>query len=434
MNRIDHLVMYKSKSGRHFGRIYNRDEKNAENNKNRHNNRYTAFSSNRFLQLTPAKVTELVSNKHPNTSKENPQSKEANINRQKAFRDRFKQYLENKKQTKPTLKPFVSAVPIGRFIDDAIDTKKIKKNINMRSKKEAELVSQMSTPKKKIKNMEQVGVKFPSNTTTKKINRQGDPKIKLKIASTSNQKVSGLITSTVVKKKKNSTKATKMFNESISPVEEIREANEKQSKYSSVNTSAIEHENNTESGNLIVTPKNKEEGTSYYVSPFVTISRGARASFRKEKEARNVKYALESRKSFDLNQSIENRQKKEAAGYFRLQMQREKNQFDSLVTYWQKYAHENAIQSEYSDLIDVAIGQTKLLTTSKFKQFNNLIEQCENSEGDKVVKPEDLEVIFSPSSNFFSKLFSICNFFRGFGVWFTYKWKTASNVLNAWKC
>lgn len=132
-----------------------------------------------------------------------------------------------------------------------------------------------------------------------------------------------------------------------------------------------------------------------YVSPFVTISRGNRLSARKEKEAREAKYTLESRKSLDLNESVEDRQYKEAAKYFRLQVQKEIDRFKELIDQWRKYKEEHnndsVIPSEYQDLIDVTIGQCNLLITSKFKQFSKLIDQCENKSGVQPVKPEDLE-------------------------------------------
>lgn len=134
-----------------------------------------------------------------------------------------------------------------------------------------------------------------------------------------------------------------------------------------------------------------------YVSPFVTISRGSRTSNRKEKTARDSKYILESRKSIDLNRSIEQRQASEAANYFRLQVQRETDRFNGLIMSWREYANDNisTVPSESIDLINVAIGQTQLLITSKFKQFGNLVNQCDQDESKEVVRPEDLEGFWS---------------------------------------
>lgn len=134
------------------------------------------------------------------------------------------------------------------------------------------------------------------------------------------------------------------------------------------------------------------------VSPFVTISRGSRNSQRIEKSARNSKYTLESRKSFDLNRSLEQRQNLEAASYFRTQVHRETKRLNHLIISWQEYADKNIdnISSESIDQINVAMGQTNLLITNKFKQFSSLIDQCSDTESNDVkVKPEDLEGFWS---------------------------------------
>ncbi|XP_031618886.1 guanylate kinase-associated protein mars [Contarinia nasturtii] len=156
--------------------------------------------------------------------------------------------------------------------------------------------------------------------------------------------------------------------------------------------------NAQKSDELCVTPKSSHDAApavTNYVSPYVTIGRGRYSSGRKEKEAREKKYTLESRKSLDLNQSVEERQNKEAALYFHQQVAKETDHFRELITEWQEYSKEHPIPSEYKDLVDVAVGQTQLLITNKFKQFSNLIRSCENNDGDKPIKPEDLEGFWS---------------------------------------
>lgn len=227
----------------------------------------------------------------------------------------------------------------------------------------------------------------------------------------------GIVSSTVSKSKKfSSLSSGKIFNENISPIENTAEdqqqiPNENVSppmKLSNVENFSTKSKGNknenhpeysknqgTEKRNTQAnTPENPAQASNFnYVSPFVTISRGA-YNKRKEKEINGSKYALESRKSRDLNDSIESRQNKEAATYFRGQMQRETDRFERLVDTWKKYIAENCdLPSEYTDQIDVAIGQTGLLTTSKFKQFSKLIDQCECN--DEKVKPKDLEGFWS---------------------------------------
>lgn len=130
-----------------------------------------------------------------------------------------------------------------------------------------------------------------------------------------------------------------------------------------------------------------------YLSPFVTITRGKIRSAKKEVEARETKYKLESRKSVDLNASTGDRQNREAARYFRMQMKREAERLMALVDKWQLAKETDAatIPGEYIDLIDVTIGQTRLLTANKFEQFRGLVDKCEACNTESPVRPEDLE-------------------------------------------
>lgn len=361
MSAIDHSMMFKA--GGNFCKI-NKDEEKEKNNKNRHNKRHTAFLKNRIIPTTPGKIetevpTSMVKQREPNK----------NSSRQKAFRDRFKQYLDikaNMKQSKPTAKPcFTSAVPKGTWCTGQITDQK--KKTSRKNPHEINNHDQINIESKPSG----CKIKPPLKVTAKRNICKSEPKTTTKMVSSSNQNYSGLITSTVVRPNKRS----KLFNESISPVEGTQ---------------------------VILSPARESENFSInYVSPFVTLTRGGRTSNRKEKEARTVKYDLPSRKSFNLNQSVEDRQKIEAAAYFRLQVQREKTRLEELSAYWRAYADEHEIPSEYYDLVNVAVG----LTTSKFEQFSNLIEQYESSKIEPVIKEEDLEVHLQFIYLFFSSSF-----------------------------
>lgn len=199
-----------------------------------------------------------------------------------------------------------------------------------------------------------------------------------------------------------------MFNESISPIEATTVAK-------SVATSGDATSNDTimaaeavtatasavaraaapePEADLNTTPVNTEAlNHSNYVSPFVTISRGGRQSRAKEEQARQAKYTLTSRRSL-LNESQEERQNVEAANHFRQKVTAETDRLMGMVNEWLKYKdeHPDEIPSDYVDLIDVAAGQTRLLTTNKFKQFLGLIEQCERGNKEaQPVHPIDLE-------------------------------------------
>lgn len=186
--------------------------------------------------------------------------------------------------------------------------------------------------------------------------------------------------------------SAQLFNESISPIEngtpkpQFASA-QKATKASPPVLEEIKDENETP-----VKPEAEPNTSVNYVSPFVTISRGKHRS-NKEREARETKYKLTSRMSVDLNESTEDRQNKEAAIYFRLQIKNETERLLALVEKWTAIKEDDAesIPSEYVDQIDVAIGQTRLLINSKFTQFSGLVDKCEAAVAMHSVRPEDLE-------------------------------------------
>lgn len=149
---------------------------------------------------------------------------------------------------------------------------------------------------------------------------------------------------------------------------------------------------------LDVTPLNRSaaaETSNHYVSPFVTTARGKRSS-RKERQHRDSVYLLELNQS--IEEPVENRRRKEAALYFRGQVDDESNRLLSIVAGWEDYKaqHIDVLESEYIDQIDVAVGQTRLLVTKKFNQFRTLVDQCEACiEQAQPVLAEDLEGFWS---------------------------------------
>lgn len=185
-------------------------------------------------------------------------------------------------------------------------------------------------------------------------------------------------------------KSVQLFNDSISPIENGTPKPQFASaqKATKATPPVLEEVQGEMSVKLEADPNTSVN----YVSPFVTISRGKHRS-NKEREARETKYKLTSRMSIDLNESTEDRQNKEAAIYFRLQIKNETERLLALVEKWMaiKEADDESIPSEYVDQIDVAIGQTRLLIKSKFEQFRGLVDKCEAATVQHSVRPEDLE-------------------------------------------
>ncbi|XP_075166690.1 guanylate kinase-associated family member mars [Haematobia irritans] len=172
-------------------------------------------------------------------------------------------------------------------------------------------------------------------------------------------------------------------------------------------------------------PNVEDDKPINYLSPFVSVSRG-KVSLKKEKEKRNSIYLattgedgvqpLEETKITIAEQltspqySAEVRRTVEAVRYFRKQLQEEIDRLHQQCDVWEEYKAANLekLQSaNCDDMIDVAIGQTRLLTSKKFMQFKGLIDRCEaratgigdvpddGSEKTKNVEAVDLEGFWS---------------------------------------
>ncbi|XP_011294008.1 guanylate kinase-associated protein mars [Musca domestica] len=171
-----------------------------------------------------------------------------------------------------------------------------------------------------------------------------------------------------------------------------------------------------------------EERPINYLSPFVSVSRG-KVSMKKEKERRSSVYVIH-RTEEELNNSkrqsllpsngveepklpqysAEVLQTLEAVRYFRKQLQNEIDRLHAKCDLWEEYKKDNLEKLQAvngDDMIDVTIGQTKLLTSKKFMQFKGLIDRCEaratgindvpddGSEKTKNVDAVDLEGFWS---------------------------------------
>ncbi|KAH8340225.1 hypothetical protein KR067_013743 [Drosophila pandora] len=136
-----------------------------------------------------------------------------------------------------------------------------------------------------------------------------------------------------------------------------------------------------------------------YLSPFVSVSRG-KVNSRSEREKRNSMYLPDEDAPVEVRRAIE------SVLYFRLQLENEVKRLHSLCSEWEAYSRENEtrlMETGGMDMINVTIGQTRLLTSKKMMQFSGLIDRCEEgatgknrkpddgSEDTKPVQPEDLE-------------------------------------------
>ncbi|KAL9877564.1 guanylate kinase-associated protein mars-like [Glossina fuscipes fuscipes] len=171
------------------------------------------------------------------------------------------------------------------------------------------------------------------------------------------------------------------------------------------------------------TPEKNEvnQTATNYVSPFVTLSRG-KVSRREEANKRNSIYLqLENEGSLHnstlkanfaeiMKEDVAVRRTLESVSYFRQQLQDEIDRLHCLCDTWESYKQENLEKLQEmngDDMINVAIGQTKLLTSKKFMQFRELIDRCEarakgigivpddGSENTKRINDADLEGFWS---------------------------------------
>ncbi|KAH8254408.1 hypothetical protein KR032_009972 [Drosophila birchii] len=146
-------------------------------------------------------------------------------------------------------------------------------------------------------------------------------------------------------------------------------------------------------------PRRDSEGKSNYLSPFVSVSRG-KVNSRSEREKRNSIYLQDGETPVEIRRALE------SVMYFRVQLQEEIERLQARCIEWEAYSQANEERLQETgggDMINVAVGQTRLLTTKKMMQFKGLIDRCEagakgqsqlnndGSEDTKPVQPADLE-------------------------------------------
>ncbi|KAM8710741.1 hypothetical protein ACLKA7_017377 [Drosophila subpalustris] len=136
------------------------------------------------------------------------------------------------------------------------------------------------------------------------------------------------------------------------------------------------------------TPPQSSNGSKpNYLSPFVSVSRG-KVNSQTERKKRDSMYLLEK----EPEMSVAVRRTLDAVQYFRLQLDNEIKRLHELCDEWNSYCakHETMlIETGGKDMIDAAIGQTKLLTSKKLMQFGSLIDRCESGATGVGLRPND---------------------------------------------
>ncbi|XP_034482410.1 guanylate kinase-associated protein mars [Drosophila innubila] len=130
--------------------------------------------------------------------------------------------------------------------------------------------------------------------------------------------------------------------------------------------------------------------TTNYLSPFVSVSRG-KVNSQTERRKRDSMY-LQDEGAKEAETPVALRRTLDAVNYFRLQLQNEIQRLHSLCDEWNLYSKENEamlVETGGKDMIDAAIGQTKLLTSKKLMQFSSLIDRCESGATGVGLRPND---------------------------------------------
>ncbi|KAL7732034.1 hypothetical protein ACLKA6_015797 [Drosophila palustris] len=139
------------------------------------------------------------------------------------------------------------------------------------------------------------------------------------------------------------------------------------------------------------TPPQSSNGSKpNYLSPFVSVSRG-KVNSQTERKKRDSMYLLDlDEKEPEMPVAV--RRTLDAVQYFRLQLDNEIKRLHELCDEWNLYCakHEAMlIETGGKDMIDAAIGQTKLLTSKKLMQFGSLIDRCESGATGVGLRPND---------------------------------------------
>ncbi|XP_022910525.2 disks large-associated protein 5 [Onthophagus taurus] len=140
-----------------------------------------------------------------------------------------------------------------------------------------------------------------------------------------------------------------------------------------------------EQSNNYYTSPVQQKLAAAYVSPFVTITRG-KSSARKEYKMRRSQGGL-----FDVSDQLAKATGNQAgAAHFHQLLNAELERIEKMCDDWIKYKDDTDPPEEACDMINTAIGQSKLLINKKFQRFRGLIIDCEMNNSVKPVTCTDL--------------------------------------------
>ncbi|XP_001946138.2 uncharacterized protein LOC100160802 isoform X1 [Acyrthosiphon pisum] len=135
----------------------------------------------------------------------------------------------------------------------------------------------------------------------------------------------------------------------------------------------IDNFNNTIDDMKLVVPE-------IVLSPFVCTTRGQ-------------KWKPSPRKPPKLSELYDQYEDNTIADNYRKKLDRKTIELQNKVKYWTELSSEKGseVPQSVKDEIDVACGQTKLLTTDKFMQMRTLINEYDNKSGQMLITTDDLD-------------------------------------------
>lgn len=320
-----------------------------------------------------------------------------------AKKDQMKHVLnenrKNKNHNQNEKPPFITVVPIGKYIEppsnSALEKRIFKTNQKLENQKmKQDLAKNKLTDAKKRQN-------------TKELNRM--PQTNQFLFSNMNVEHKIPLASASLNKDANKQVKEKPYEIKLEKITGLNKTNNEDSLDNTIHDSnlnetfdEVSHEKIIDenildkTGNEVVfdktisvhsSPNDELNKSNRYLSPFVSVSRG-KGSIKRETKKRDSVYKIHT--PDDKSELLKKNQ--EAAFYFENCLNDEIIRLNKIADDWEIYKTENIeLLDDTQDMIDVAIGQTRLLIKNKFEQFRTIIDQCRNNSGLKEIFPQDLE-------------------------------------------
>ncbi|XP_011504827.1 PREDICTED: putative histone-lysine N-methyltransferase 1 [Ceratosolen solmsi marchali] len=146
--------------------------------------------------------------------------------------------------------------------------------------------------------------------------------------------------------------------------------------------------------NLSITKESLLDKPPAYFSPYIVTSRG-KSSVRKEiqrhclNQSSPTEIPTKDTVMQSLNISVEEEER--TAQYYKYILNQEIDRLNERCDFWNVVKEDDTTPEEIRDVIQAAVGQTKLLINKKFERFRSLVLDCETGKGEMLVTCKDLQ-------------------------------------------